>query len=71
MLLHRTFGRHRACGTLLASLISEGLTYCPVSPKLIIGLLKEERHMDFPVSKPLANKDLMRKSTQFSRHDGN
>lgn len=51
MLLHQTLGRRWACGTLLSSLISEGLTRCPVNPRLI-ELLKQERTMAaFPSSK--------------------
>lgn len=64
MLLHQTLGRHRACGTLLSSLISEGLTCCPVNPRLI-ELLKKERKKSllFPVPKLLASGDVMRETT--------
>lgn len=51
MLLYQTLGRHWACGTLLSSLVSGGLTCCPVNPRLV-ELLKEERTMPaFPSSK--------------------
>lgn len=49
MLLHQTLGRHWACGTLLSSLISEGLTCCPVNPRLT-ELLKKEICLLFPSS---------------------
>lgn len=62
MLLHQTLGRHRACGTLLSSLLSKGLTYCPVSPRWIELLKKERKTHAFPSSKA---------TCQWRRDEGN